>query len=563
MLTLLPSLQQSSRLHSASAHIRSSAPSSSTASVTSPTTTGTFHSVMDTDPIFGFHLQDLHLPTPSSSTTNTPLDFTSTKSPYAPIPRCPPSSAHPTSPPATPFSPLHLAQRRKLEVASETLSPFQVSPVMASAQTIQQQQVSMDAPLSPTSPETGSTDVVARRPGRPKGSVNKKRKESGAGLVDAVGKKKMRKLKSGDEMPAAGLGIGMDGITIVPSSSSSAVAAAAAASALAASMSLASSAEPFAKPAIINTSILASSNSTTLTSPITKTEETESSRPPTLLNRRLHEADRIARSSPNHIGTGLSDLLTTVRSISASSSFITNDAVDQQNLDTTTGDDRWAYRHLLDDARARLGRWEQARLLWSLASLRPTLLHQWSQSSSPSDRILNELFLRRKMSDLAEMVRCSGTPTACWRGDEGGEVVLAGREFLELVGCESEEKSSGVVGCTSGKRRGRLVTDFMDAASVVEYWEAFASLCKGGQPRGVRTPLEAASSSSNKKKLDDDESESGGAYTLVDDNAITGRCTLIKKDGSPVPCAFFMTVHRGVMGDRAVVVGQFLPIGRW
>ncbi|KAJ3117916.1 Transcriptional regulator of nonfermentable carbon utilization [Phlyctochytrium bullatum] len=206
---------------------------------------------------------------------------------------------------------------------------------------------------------------------------------------------------------------------------------------------------------------------------------------------------------------------------------------------TAADDDRPAYRHLLADARTRLGRWHQARLLWSLASLRPTLLHARACHASPADRAIRELCLRAQVADVAGMLPLTPSPSLVWRGVGGGGVLHVSSDFTELTGWDAPSLE------------GKLVTDVLDAASVVEYWEAFAELVRGGAPRGVKRPVGGG------------EGNSGATMGVVDETGMRGRVTVVARDGRVVPCAVWMTVKRDVWGEVGVVVGQFLPVGRW
>ncbi|KAJ3094760.1 Transcriptional regulator of nonfermentable carbon utilization [Phlyctochytrium planicorne] len=456
-------------------------------SIIVPTTSPTgdsFHSMISSDPLFGsFSLSDISMPSSSHQQTHSHQQHNNNQTSPPPPTFSFSTTPQPSSPPPTPFD---------TEPAS-TVSPFF---------TFKQQDI---APVSPAS-SSGST-VEHRRPGRPKGSVNKIKKrvrdsDDEGSASKASPAKRGRKPKSSNDK----VGSGKETLTVqapmVSSSASSIVVDPV-------SMCLPNpSSKPLAHPSEIN--------------------------PPS-------NADIKPVTSIDTPATTTASLLDMARSISTLITPPTAETVPE------THDDRWAYRHLLADARARLGRWEQARLLWSLASLRPILLSQWSQTSStPSDKILKELFLRRKIADLKSMIDVSGTPSACWRGEDGGELLLLGAEFLTMLGYDSGDLMDEASG------RAKLITDVMDPCSVVEYWEAFSSLCKGNAPRGVRTPLPGG-------KKDDE----GLSSTIVEESGIKGRCTLIKKDGGPVPCAFFLTVQRDVVGGRGVVVGQFLPIGRW
>ncbi|KAJ3124761.1 Transcriptional regulator of nonfermentable carbon utilization, partial [Irineochytrium annulatum] len=169
-----------------------------------------------------------------------------------------------------------------------------------------------------------------------------------------------------------------------------------------------------------------------------------------------------------------------------------------------------AYARLLSSARTRLGKWDQARLLFALATLRPALLASQARRS-PADEVLAELTLRRSVADVERTCReALGTPCCVWRGCGGGEIVWAGEEFAELCGWASDALAG-----EEGKK-GMLITDVMDAAGMVEYWEGFAGICTGAGGRGGVT---------------------GG-------DVLTGRCTLVRPDGLPVPCAYWMTVKR-------------------
>ncbi|KAI8849668.1 hypothetical protein BC829DRAFT_390902 [Chytridium lagenaria] len=151
---------------------------------------------------------------------------------------------------------------------------------------------------------------------------------------------------------------------------------------------------------------------------------------------------------------------------------------------------------------------------------------------SESDHVVKEYMIRKSVQDVTRLMEYSGTPWCVWRGEQGGEILAAGAGFDTLVPTPLTSTT--------------LITDLWDAESVVEYWEAFTSLCTGE----MKTEVEVKKGTCVSR-------------ARVEGDGIRGRCVFVKEDGGEVPCAFWMSVRRDAWGGVGVVVGQFLPIGRW
>ncbi|KAI8813023.1 hypothetical protein BJ742DRAFT_518059 [Cladochytrium replicatum] len=270
----------------------------------------------------------------------------------------------------------------------------------------------------------------------------------------------------------------------------------------------------------------------------------------------------------------------------------------------TPYDDRYGFDRLVCQARAgRLGRWEGLRVLSALAQIRPSFIARQA-SLSKEDMELSERCFQRSIIELEFAMSVSGTPTAVWRPN--GEVVLVGLEFEELTGWKRERifniaagtstsqtassSSSGTsslssgledeagkpayppipvsgpllpgtkslqpspstaqvgdaTGCDNDNDRKRalllqqlglkkpgplLVTELMDGRSSAIYWEQFS-------------------------KIVAPENQIGSGISFKE------KSTIVRPDGGHVVCATCFTVKLDLFGVPALIVGNFLPIGR-
>ncbi|KAI8813918.1 hypothetical protein BJ742DRAFT_384350 [Cladochytrium replicatum] len=270
----------------------------------------------------------------------------------------------------------------------------------------------------------------------------------------------------------------------------------------------------------------------------------------------------------------------------------------------TPYDDRYGFDRLVCQARdGRLGRWEGLRVLSALAQIRPTFIARQA-SLSKEDMELSERCFHRSIAELEFAISVSGTPTAVWRPN--GEVVLVGQEFEEMTGWKRERIFNIAVGTStspaassSSSGTSTLPSGLEDEAGKPAYPPIAVSGpllpgTKSLQPSPTTVQIGGTTTSDN----DDDrkralllqqlglkkpgpllitelmDGRSSAIYweqfskIVAPENQIGSglvfkeKSTIVRPDGGHVVCATCYTVKLDLFGIPALIVGNFLPIGR-
>ena len=182
------------------------------------------------------------------------------------------------------------------------------------------------------------------------------------------------------------------------------------------------------------------------------------------------------------------------------------------------------------------------RICKAWTSFRPSFL-SITKNLSRADLVFLEKSFRRTALEFNKLLQFIGTPTCVFR--RTGELVVVGKEFALLTDWNAEDLVSnnrlifevrphGGASARGARRAltarsGRLVAprclQFMDARSVVEFWEHFA-------------------------------------YIAMDNSAqsVIARCNLLKPDGAAIPCSVCYTIKRDIFDMPLCIVGSFLPV---
>ncbi|ORY43427.1 hypothetical protein BCR33DRAFT_679951 [Rhizoclosmatium globosum] len=179
-------------------------------------------------------------------------------------------------------------------------------------------------------------------------------------------------------------------------------------------------------------------------------------------------------------------------------------------------DYREGYHFLVKYIAEHMEKQDIMRICGSLAKFRPSFMAV-IMNLSDEDLVFMEKCFQRTLIEYEKLITYSGTPTVVWR--RSGEISLVGKEFCLLTDWPHET----LLPTTS--QQSTYIYQLMDAKSVIEYWERFAT---------------AAFDNKN-------------CSWMV-------RSVLVSPTGRNIPCSVCFTIKRDIFDVPLAVIGNFLPL---
>ncbi|KAI8621987.1 hypothetical protein BC830DRAFT_1163318 [Chytriomyces sp. MP71] len=180
-------------------------------------------------------------------------------------------------------------------------------------------------------------------------------------------------------------------------------------------------------------------------------------------------------------------------------------------------DYREGYHYLVKYIAERMEKTDIMRICSSLAKFRPSFMAVM-MNLSEEDLVFMEKCFQRTLIEYEKLITYSGTPTVVWR--RSGEICLVGKEFCLLTDWPLETLLP-----TSPAQQSTYIYQLMDAKSVIEYWDRFA--------------------------------------TAAFDNANSSwmvRSVLVSPGGKQIACSVCFTIKRDIFDVPLAIIGNFLPL---
>ncbi|KAJ3241010.1 Transcriptional regulator of nonfermentable carbon utilization [Chytriomyces hyalinus] len=180
-------------------------------------------------------------------------------------------------------------------------------------------------------------------------------------------------------------------------------------------------------------------------------------------------------------------------------------------------DYREGYHYLVKYIAERMEKPEIMRICGSLAKFRPSFMAVM-MNLSEEDLVFMEKCFQRTLIEYEKLITYSGTPTVVWR--RSGEICLVGKEFCLLTDWPLETLLP-----TTPAQQSTYIYQLMDAKSVIEYWDRFA--------------------------------------TAAFDNTHCSwmvRSVLVSPTGKQIACSVCFTIKRDIFDVPLAIIGNFLPL---
>ncbi|KAJ3207853.1 Dynein heavy chain 6, axonemal [Entophlyctis luteolus] len=197
-------------------------------------------------------------------------------------------------------------------------------------------------------------------------------------------------------------------------------------------------------------------------------------------------------------------------------------------------DYREGYHYLVKYISERMDKSDIMRICGSLAKFRPSFMAV-VMNLSEEDLVFMEKCFQRTLIEYEKLITYSGTPTVVWR--RSGEICLVGKEFSLLTEWPHEtlvpptlsssltSSSVPVSALTQHPTSPTYIYQLMNAQSVIEYWERFATAAFDNQ----------------------------NCSWMI-------RCVLVSPTGRDIPCSVCFTIKRDIFDVPLAVIGNFLPL---
>ncbi|KAJ3029644.1 UNVERIFIED_CONTAM: Peptidyl-prolyl cis-trans isomerase cyp10 [Siphonaria sp. JEL0065] len=180
-------------------------------------------------------------------------------------------------------------------------------------------------------------------------------------------------------------------------------------------------------------------------------------------------------------------------------------------------DYREGYHYLVKYIAERMEKQDIMRICGSLAKFRPSFMAV-IMNLSEEDLVFMEKCFQRTLIEYEKLITYSGTPTVVWR--RSGEISLVGKEFCLLTDWPHET----LIPSPTSNQQSTYIYQLMDAKSVIEYWERFAT-------------------------------------AAFDKNCSwMVKCVLVSPTGRNIPCSVCFTIKRDIFDVPLAVIGNFLPL---
>ncbi|KAI9329609.1 hypothetical protein BDR26DRAFT_841981 [Obelidium mucronatum] len=199
-------------------------------------------------------------------------------------------------------------------------------------------------------------------------------------------------------------------------------------------------------------------------------------------------------------------------------------------------DYREGYHYLVKYIAERMEKQDIMRICGSLAKFRPSFMAV-IMNLSEEDLVFMEKCFQRTLIEYEKLITYSGTPTVVWR--RSGEISLVGKEFCLLTEWPHEtlipanNNNGGSMSNSNLQQQqpqqgtttsSTYIYQLMDAKSVIEYWERFAT-------------------------------------AAFDKNCSwMVKCVLVSPHGRKIPCSVCFTIKRDIFDVPLAVIGNFLPL---
>ncbi|KAJ3066329.1 Transcriptional regulator of nonfermentable carbon utilization, partial [Podochytrium sp. JEL0797] len=208
-------------------------------------------------------------------------------------------------------------------------------------------------------------------------------------------------------------------------------------------------------------------------------------------------------------------------------------------------DYREGYHYLVKYIAERMEKQDIMRICGSLATFRPSFMAVMMHLSEEDLVFMEKCFQRTLIvsfvvflgggkesvpaSEYEKLITYSGTPTVVWR--RSGEISLVGKEFCLLTDWLHEtllpptNAHQHTPTTPTTHHQPTYIYQLMDANSVIEYWERFATAA-----------------------FDNTQ----GSWMV--------RCVLVSPVGRKIPCSVCFTIKRDIFDVPLAIIGNFLPL---